>query len=147
MSRPSSTKKNDEVLLCKVKYLNNLPDIPYDPKFIAYPFDPKRFYQYNPTSLEKNFKWDITTEQDMGVKIDLIDPDNYKNDQLVDHLDPVDNSLLQDENTNAADAKRTEQHKTTVAWLRRNEYISTETTRFQPKVYEPTESKYVLMFF
>ena len=43
-------------LLCKVKYLNTLPDIPFDPKFIAYPFDPNRFIKYNSTSLEKKFQ-------------------------------------------------------------------------------------------
>ena len=26
-------------LVCRVKYGNSLPDIPFDPKFIAYPFE------------------------------------------------------------------------------------------------------------
>ena len=30
-------------LVCKVKYNNTLPDIPFDPKFITYPFDPNRY--------------------------------------------------------------------------------------------------------
>ena len=25
--------------MCRVKYGNSLPDIPFDPKFIAYPFE------------------------------------------------------------------------------------------------------------
>ena len=29
-------------LVCRVKYSNTLPDIPFDPKFIAYPFDSNR---------------------------------------------------------------------------------------------------------
>ena len=29
-------------LLCSVKYKNNLPDIPFDPKFLSYPFDAQR---------------------------------------------------------------------------------------------------------
>jgi hypothetical protein len=36
-------------LICRVKYANTLPDIPFDPKFIAYPFDSQRFISYNPT--------------------------------------------------------------------------------------------------
>ena len=36
-------------LICRVKYSNTLPDIPFDPKFIAYPFDRQRFISYNPT--------------------------------------------------------------------------------------------------
>ncbi len=30
-------------LLCSVKYKNNLPDIPFDPKFLPYPFDAQRY--------------------------------------------------------------------------------------------------------
>ena len=40
-------RKSD--LICRVKYCNTLPDIPFDPKFIAYPFDTQRFISYNPT--------------------------------------------------------------------------------------------------
>ena len=36
-------------LICKVKYSNTLPDIPFDPKFITYPFDSQRFISYNST--------------------------------------------------------------------------------------------------
>ncbi len=59
-------------LACRIKFQNNLPDIPFDPKFISYPFDSNRFIQFNSTTLEKNFKWDILNEQDLGVRIDLI---------------------------------------------------------------------------
>ncbi|KFM68346.1 RNA polymerase II-associated factor 1-like protein, partial [Stegodyphus mimosarum] len=31
-------KRSD--LVCRVKYCNTLPDIPFDPKFITYPFLP-----------------------------------------------------------------------------------------------------------
>jgi len=30
-------------LVCSVKYNNTLPDIPFDPKFITYPFDSTRY--------------------------------------------------------------------------------------------------------
>jgi RNA polymerase II-associated factor 1 len=65
-------------LKCKIKYQNNLPDIPFDPKSIAYPFDCNRYIHYKPTSLEKQFKWDILNEQDLGIRIDLIDQDYNK---------------------------------------------------------------------
>ncbi len=29
--------------MCRVKYANSLPDIPFDPKFITYPFDQHRY--------------------------------------------------------------------------------------------------------
>ena len=37
-----------------------------------------RFIQYKATSLEKTFKYDLLTEHDLGVTIDLINPDTYK---------------------------------------------------------------------
>ena len=30
-------------LVCRVKYNNTLPDIPFDPKFILYPFESNRY--------------------------------------------------------------------------------------------------------
>jgi len=56
-------------------------------------------------------------------------------------LDEADEKLLEEETLTAADAKRSEQHNKSVAWLRRNEYISTENTIFQPKSYYNAEAK------
>uniref|UniRef100_A0A8V0XVQ2 RNA polymerase II-associated factor 1 homolog n=1 Tax=Gallus gallus TaxID=9031 RepID=A0A8V0XVQ2_CHICK len=67
-------------VVCRVKYCNSLPDIPFDPKFITYPFDQNRFVQYKATSLEKQHKHDLLTEPDLGVTIDLINPDTYRID-------------------------------------------------------------------
>ena len=39
-----------------------------------------RFVQYNPTSLERNYKHDLLTEVDLGVPIDLILPEAYSVD-------------------------------------------------------------------
>ena len=36
-----------------------------------------RFIQYNPTSLERNYKHDVLTDIDLGVPIDLILPETY----------------------------------------------------------------------
>lgn len=96
-------------VVCRVKYCNSLPDIPFDPKFITYPFDQHRwsssfcshrkygeenmdeaglfcylyfcrFVQYKATSLEKQHKHDLLSEPDLGVTIDLINPDTYRID-------------------------------------------------------------------
>ena len=60
---------------------------------------------------------------------------------IIAKLDPKDEKLLEDDNVSAADQKRAEQHGKMVSWMRRNEYISTENTRFQPKQYDAAESK------
>ena len=64
--------------LCKFRYFNTLPDLPFDAKLLAYPFDELRFAKYTTTSLEKNYKFQMHTEADLGITIDLIDPLAYK---------------------------------------------------------------------
>lgn len=129
-SKRSGEKKSD--LVVRVKYCNTLPDIPFDPKFITYPFESNRFVQYNPTSLERNYKHDLLTEHDLGVNIDLIDPDTYKIDHTV-LLDTADEKLLEEEVATPQDSKRSIQHRKNVSWMRKTEYISTEYNRFTPQ--------------
>ena len=35
-------RERTDLYNCRIKYNNSLPDIPFDPKFIAYPFDMNR---------------------------------------------------------------------------------------------------------
>ncbi|EFX67133.1 hypothetical protein DAPPUDRAFT_302221 [Daphnia pulex] len=128
-------------LVCRVKYCNTLPDIPFDPKFITYPFDSNRFIQYNATSLEKSYKYELLAEYDLGITIDLINPEAYAKEKNA-HLDPADERLLEEDTHHAPqDARRKAQHAKNVSWLRRTEYISTEATRFQPMSIEKVEAK------
>ena len=54
-----------------------------------------RFIQYKPTSLERNTKNELLTEADLGVTIDLINPDTYDIDPNQE-LDPADEKLLEE---------------------------------------------------
>lgn len=65
----------------------------------------KSFIQYNPTSLERNYKYEVLTEHDLGVTIDLINKDMY----AADHnavLDPADEKLLEEDILTPHDSKR-----------------------------------------
>jgi RNA polymerase II-associated factor 1 len=53
-------------------------EIPFDPKMLKYPFEKNRFIKYNITSLEENYKWNIHTEQNLGININLLDPHAYE---------------------------------------------------------------------
>lgn len=119
-------------LVTKVKYCNTLPDIPFDPKFIRYPFEPNRFVEYKPTTLEKQHKIELHSDHDLGVTIDLINPDTYKI-QGKNWLDPADEALLEEDLPTPQDSKRSKQHSINVSWLRRSEYISQEFNRFGVK--------------
>ncbi|XP_068440912.1 RNA polymerase II-associated factor 1 homolog isoform X2 [Clinocottus analis] len=129
--RPSSHRTVPERsgVVCRVKYCNSLPDIPFDPKFITYPFDQHRFVQYKATSLEKQHKHELLTEPDLGVTIDLINPDTYRIDPSV-LLDPADEKLLEEDIQAPSSSKRSQQHAKVVPWMRKTEYISTEFNRY-----------------
>lgn len=127
-------------LICRVKYSNTLPDIPFDLKYITYPFVNDRFVQYNPTSLERNYKYEVLTEHDLGVTIDLINRDLYQSDPN-NQLEPADEKLLEEEMHTPQDTQRSRHHAKSVSWLRKSEYISTEQTRFQPQNNEKVEAK------
>uniref|UniRef100_G1NI40 RNA polymerase II-associated factor 1 homolog n=1 Tax=Meleagris gallopavo TaxID=9103 RepID=G1NI40_MELGA len=98
-------------------------------RFITYPFDQNRFVQYKATSLEKQHKHDLLTEPDLGVTIDLINPDTYRIDPGV-LLDPADEKLLEEEIQAPTSSKRSQQHAKVVPWMRKTEYISTEFNRY-----------------
>uniref|UniRef100_A0AAX7UI51 RNA polymerase II-associated factor 1 homolog n=1 Tax=Astatotilapia calliptera TaxID=8154 RepID=A0AAX7UI51_ASTCA len=104
-------------VVCRVKYCNTLPDIPFDPKFITYPFDQHRFVQYKATSLEKQHK----------LILFLIYIVNYLNVFL---LDPADEKLLEEDIQAPSSSKRSQQHAKVVPWMRKTEYISTEFNRY-----------------
>ncbi|KAH0566843.1 RNA polymerase-associated factor [Cotesia glomerata] len=138
--RPTRPVEKRSELICRVKYCNTLPDIPFDLKFINYPFESTRFIQYNPTSLERNYKYEVLTEHDLGVEIDLINRDTYAGDPNA-QLDPADEKLLEEDVLTPQDSKRSRHHARSVSWLRRTEYISTEQTRFQPQTMDKVEAK------
>jgi RNA polymerase II-associated factor 1 len=109
--------------ICKFKYLNTLPDIPFDPKFLNYPFDDLRFAKYVTTSLEKNYKYQLHTESDMGIPIDLIEPNAYK--PLGINVDILGDGVSVDSALNTQ-KRRFETLRPNVPWLRRTEYMAAD---------------------
>ncbi|XP_025409311.1 RNA polymerase II-associated factor 1 homolog [Sipha flava] len=138
--RPPRPIEKRSDLVCKVKYCNMLPDIPFDLKFLSYPFNTSRFIQYNPTSLERSYKFEILADHDLGVGIDLVNKDMYSIDYNV-QMEPADEKILEEDILAPQDSKRSRHHARSVSWLRRTEYISTEQTRFQPQTIEKVEAK------
>ncbi|KAI1727936.1 paf1 domain-containing protein [Ditylenchus destructor] len=136
ISPSSGTKERlgvDRVdFICKPKYSNTLPDLPFEPKFLQCPFvSQNRFVGYRPTTLEKSYKYELLTEPDLNVKIDLIDPMTYAfnpHDRMQINL--KDEKLLEDESASQQNTKRSQQHSRIVPWMRKTEYISTEFNRF-----------------
>ena len=56
------------ISLCEGKHVTNSSRI----------LQSKRFIDYAPTSLERNYKYELLTEHDLGVHVDLILPEAYE---------------------------------------------------------------------
>ena len=80
-SRRDNPLRAKSDFICRYKCTNTLPDVPQDPKLLQYPFDPMRYIRRGPSgsALEKAYSQSapILAEPDLGVPIDLIDPEQY----------------------------------------------------------------------
>jgi hypothetical protein len=62
--------------------------------------------------LERNYKYELLTEHDLGVTIDLILPETYELDMVdgMERLDPADEKLLEEELNPAQEKRRNMKH-------------------------------------
>jgi len=116
--------------LCDLKFGNSLPGIPFEPKFLAYPFPKDRFKKYQAHSLEKSFKYSIHPEPDLGIEIDLIDPECYTVPHPQPELPAEDERLLAMEepgvkpaNAGKKRGRNLSEIRPDVPWLRKTIYI------------------------
>jgi hypothetical protein len=90
--------------MCRPKFRNALPDVPFAPKFLALPSSAARFCQFTPQALEKAYRWEPHAEPTLGVHIDLVDPENAMPPVPQPPLPLEDRRLLQDDGAAAAGA-------------------------------------------
>lgn len=155
-SRPSNSQSKSssrpvqvpDSLICRVRFNNTLPDIPFDPKFLVNPLDIQRYVPYKTTSLEQNAKHELLTSFDLGVDINLILPERYAI-HPGDLHEEDDEKLLRDDDVstpgsankrNPRDNPHSALHNKIVPWLKKTEYISTEFNRYGASS-EKTETK------
>uniref|UniRef100_A0A5S6Q9D3 RNA polymerase II-associated factor 1 homolog n=1 Tax=Trichuris muris TaxID=70415 RepID=A0A5S6Q9D3_TRIMR len=115
----------DQDFRCHVMYTNSLPDVPFETKFIPYPFDLKRYVPYKPTKLEANFKFDQLVEKDLEVCVDLVTWTEFEPNTSAS-LHPLDQRLVEEEEHASVEEKRSKHHGLAVPWMRRTEYISSD---------------------
>lgn len=136
MSQGSSDGKRIEPprkvdFMLKPRFTNNVPDVPFDAKFMPCPFVPlSRFVEYKQCSIDRDFKHAVICDDDMGLNVDLIDLQKYDEDENPIEMDEKDQILLEDESATKMSMKRSAQHSKLVPWMRKTEYISTEFNRF-----------------
>ncbi|XP_055335355.1 RNA polymerase II-associated factor 1 homolog [Paramacrobiotus metropolitanus] len=141
-SRSGTTPAERDDFLCKVKYLNRLPDIPADPKFLAYSVDLSPYVRYVATSLEKEYRRDINCDTDMGMKLNLLTPPPQIRPEVLDEKGrAIDQLLCQDDALSETSAQKPQRmdHGRHVAWLRKTQLILND---FAPNRAEGSGEKY-----
>lgn len=68
---PFPCRKLGAEFLCRVRYRNNLPPLPFAPKLIATPPLTARFVKYESTSLIEKTPYALAVDQDLGMPIDV----------------------------------------------------------------------------
>ncbi|GAM21877.1 hypothetical protein SAMD00019534_050520 [Acytostelium subglobosum LB1] len=131
-SQSSQSSRSSSDFNCSMKLTNNLPDTPFDPKFLTISTDLNRFALYKTTSLEKNYKYPLLTEPNLGISIELIDPVIYNTPKTKIEVPKEDLPLLKSLAQQDSESKRLSATRGTatnfvrpaVSWLRKTEYLS-----------------------
>jgi hypothetical protein len=69
-------RKYAQEYLCRVKFLNPLPDLPFDPKLIEYPLPADRFYKWSSNALIDNAPYPLESEEE--ISLDLVNLGHFE---------------------------------------------------------------------
>ena len=59
-------------------FSNQLPELPLKPKLLAIPFHKEKLGSYKQTKIEKNYKFPLLVEPDLGLNVNLVDRNAYR---------------------------------------------------------------------
>jgi len=137
----TTNRKFGSEFLCKTRYRNTLPLPPFAPKLLALPSSSDRYIKYQSTGLTETTANELILDNQWAMPIDLIEMhENYFGEGRQSNrrgLDQTDEHLLTvplragAPGVNGANGGTTgmvsRSRTPAVSWLRRTEYISSET--------------------
>ncbi|WIA18195.1 hypothetical protein OEZ85_009668 [Tetradesmus obliquus] len=92
--------RRDTPFICNIRFKNDLPEIPSDPKLLVSSYEPDKLSRFFLTSIEQQPRRELLLPADVGVTISLMDLERYDVPPLQPgerrRLDPADEALLQD---------------------------------------------------
>jgi RNA polymerase II-associated factor 1 len=111
--------RKNSAFIGKMNFQTFTPELPFEPKLCQYPFDPMRFVNYKTSSLEKNYKFTLFTEPNIGINIDLIQDSFKEKKNQKKELDPEDIILLSEDAPEVQQLKKISKAKE--SWLKKSE--------------------------
>lgn len=121
-------RKKDTRFLCNVRFKNELPEIPSDPKMLLSQLNLDEIGAFKLFSIEKGLKKDVKFPLDMNLPLSSLYIEQY-DIYSGDTLDPKDAPLLDvrsDVVTHEGSGGRTRKNVPNAPWLMRTKYISNE---------------------
>ncbi|ETV83491.1 hypothetical protein H257_04212 [Aphanomyces astaci] len=110
-----------------LEFRNQLPDLPFDAKFIQYAHDADRFVKYKPSQVERDYVHEFYVEQNLGLPIDLIDPEKFEVPDVSERaMTNVDVELLNMPEIISGASAAKAKIRPHVPWLRRSEFMGTD---------------------
>ncbi|RLO02927.1 hypothetical protein DYB28_014292, partial [Aphanomyces astaci] len=107
-----------------LEFRNQLPDLPFDAKFIQYAHDADRFVKYKPSQVERDYVHEFYVEQNLGLPIDLIDPEKFEVPDVSERaMTNVDVELLNMPEIISGASAAKAKIRPHVPWLRRSEFM------------------------
>ena len=122
--KPAEQHRRDTPFVCKIKFHNNLPDLPCDPKMLTARLDTHKLSQFKLTQLELALRPDLVSEMDPG-SLSLIDAQRYCQDSESRELDPADRAIIEGNKGKS---------RSSVTWLMKTKYMQArDVTAAAPK--------------
>lgn len=82
------------VFKCAVKFRNDLPDVPVDPKILVPPLHPEQLSAFHLTTLEREMRQELHTLPGLGIPVTVLNTHNYRVPAKPPPLHPDDEALL-----------------------------------------------------
>ncbi|GJQ15026.1 hypothetical protein GpartN1_g6817.t1 [Galdieria partita] len=143
-SRSSSRKtatsgtmeKPPSVFLCKPRYINNLPELPFLPKMYNLEVETSQYAKYRISSLESSYKPKFETGPALGIWVDLVTPEEEQEHGEGEPLTAEEEEILS-QVENSQDSKR---RFSVPSWMRRTGYDEFSELKTNKNTSQPSHS-------
>lgn len=124
-SKPNRLRR-ETAFLCNIRFKNDLPEIPCDPKLLLPPYSKEDIAAFKLTELEKDLRKDLLFEPDLGIPIHPWNIERYSIPEVVPPLHPDDAALVASDEELEPKRARLRGDAAEVSWLLRTKYMTAE---------------------
>ncbi|KAI7839176.1 hypothetical protein COHA_007066 [Chlorella ohadii] len=119
--------RRETAFMCNIRFRNDLPEIPCDPKLLLPPYNKEELAAFKLTEVEKDLQKDLLFDADLGIPIHAWNIEQYSiPDGPPQPLHPDDVALLAADEEASAKQARLRGEAGEVSWLMRTKYIAAE---------------------